>query len=80
MNLQELQQLQQQVLDASFDLHNAKKSLMDARRIAFASSKKFRVLNMKYELAKAEQEKIAYQQVVMGCSKLACSAHSITKL
>jgi len=77
MNLQELQQ---QVLDCSFDLHDAKKALINARRIAFAFHKKYKMLSMKLELAKAEQEKIAYQQVVMGCCKLACSAHSITKL
>lgn len=77
MNLQELQQ---QVLDCSFDLQDAKKALINARRIAFAYHKKYKMLSMKLELAKAEQEKIAYQQVVMGCSKLSCSAHSITKL
>ena len=77
MNLKELQQ---EVLDASFKLHNAKKSLRSAREIAFELHKKYNIVSKKYDLAVKEQEEIAYQAVVSGCATLACSARCIARL
>jgi len=77
MNLQELQQ---EVLDASFRLHNAKNSLRSAKEMVFESHKKYNIASKKYQLALKEQEKIAYEAVVSGCATLACSARCIARL
>ena len=77
MNLQELQQ---EVLDASFRLHNAKNSLRNAKEIMFESHKRYNIVSKKYQLALKEQEKIAYEAVVSGCATLACSARAIVRL
>jgi hypothetical protein len=77
MNLQELQQ---EVLDASFSVHKSKLALRNARIATLESKKKYNIASKKYELALKEQEKIAYQAVVHGCATLACSARCIVKL
>ena len=77
MNLQELQQ---EVLDASFSVHKSKLALHNARIATLESKKKYNIASKKYELALKEQEKIAYQAVVHGCATLACSARCIVKL
>lgn len=77
MNLQELQQ---EVLDTSLVLHNAKISFSIAKEMALASYKKYNIASSKYEIALNEQEKFAYQRVVFGCPTLACFASSVVKL
>lgn len=77
MNLQELQQ---EVLDASFRLHNAKNSLRSAKEMVFESHKRYNIVSKKYQLALKEQDKIAYEAVVSGCAILACSARCIMRL
>jgi hypothetical protein len=77
MNLQELQQ---EVLDASFKLHNAKNSLRSAKEMAFESHKRYNIISKKYQMALKEQEEIAYKAVVSGCATLACSARCIARL
>ena len=75
-----LQDLQQEVLDASFRLHNAKNSLRSAKEMVFESHKRYNIVSKKYQLALKEQEKIAYEAVVSGCATLACSARCIARL
>ena len=77
MNLQELQQ---QVLDASFRLHGAKLALHNARIAALESKKNYNIACEKYKLALREQEEVAYKKVVHGCATLACSARCIVRL
>ena len=77
MNLQELQQ---EVLEASFKLHDAKNSLRSAKELAFEYHKKYDIISKKYQLALKEQEKIAYEAVVGGCATLTCSARCIVRL
>ena len=77
MNLQELQQ---EVLDASFSVHKSKLALRNARIAIFESHKRYNIVSKKYQLALKEQEKIAYEAVVSGCATLACSARCIVRL
>lgn len=77
MNLQELQQ---EVLEASFKLHDAKNSLRKAKEIAFELHKKYNIASNKYNLALKEQEEFAFKKVVHGCTTLACSARCIVRL
>ena len=77
MNLQELQQ---EVLDASFMLHKSNLALRNARIATFESKKRYNIASIKYELALKEQEEIAYEAVVSGCATLACSARCIVRL
>jgi hypothetical protein len=75
-----LQELQQEVLDASFRLHKSKLALRNARIATFESHKRYNIVSKKYQLALKEQEKIAYEAVVSGCATLACSARCIVRL
>lgn len=77
MNLQELQQ---EVLDASFSVHKSKLALRNARVATLESQNKYNIASRKYQLALKEQEEIAYKKVVCGCVTLACSAKSILRL
>jgi hypothetical protein len=77
MNLQELQQ---EVLEASFRLHDAKKSLRNAKEMVFELHNKYNIASNKYELALKEQEEFAYKKVFHGCTTLACSAKCIVRL
>lgn len=77
MNLQELQQ---EVLEASFSVHKSKLDLHNARIANLESKKRYNIALRKYELALKEQEEIAYQAVVSGCATLACSARCISRL
>jgi hypothetical protein len=77
MNLQELQQ---EVLDASFSVHKSKLALRNARIATLESNKRYNVVSKKYQLALKEQDKIAYEAVVSGCATLACSARAIVRL
>ena len=77
MNIQELQQ---EVLDASFMLHKSNLALRNARIIALESRKKYNIASKKHQMALKEQEEIAYKKVVHGCATLACSARCIVRL
>jgi hypothetical protein len=77
MNIQELQQ---QVLEASFGLHDANLALRNARIAALESKKKYNIASEKYKLALREQDEVAYKKVVHGCATLACSARCIVRL
>jgi len=77
MNLQELQQ---EVLDASFSVHKSKLALRNARIATLESYKRYNIVSKKYQLALKEQDKIAYEAVVSGCATLACSARCIVRL
>ena len=77
MNLQELQQ---EVLDASFSVHKSKLALRNARIATLESHKRYNIVSNKYQLALKEQDKIAYEAVVSGCATLACSARCIVRL
>jgi hypothetical protein len=77
MNLQELQQ---EVLDASFSVHKSKLALRNARIATFESHKRYNIVSNKYQFALKEQDKIAYEAVVSGCTTLACSARAIVRL
>ena len=77
MNLQELQQ---EVLDASFMLHKSNLALRNARIATLESKERYNIASRKYELALKEQEEIAHKKVVHGCATLACSAKCIVRL
>jgi len=77
MNLQELQQ---EVLDASFSVHKSNLALRNARIDASEARKAYNIASRKYQLASKEQDKIAYEAVVSGCATLACSARCIARL
>jgi len=75
-----LQELQQEVLDASFSVHKSKLALRNARIATLESHKRYNIVSNKYQLALKEQEEIAYKAVVSGCATLACSARAIVRL